>query len=132
VEQLRSVLSGLQLKHIEATSRYSPTDRMITDLDQQIAATKAALEAASSQRAEEVSTISNPVLHEAQTDMVRVRGDYAGNREQADELGRQLATNRKQLVKLDEQAAAYSLLSDNVARFTELDKRRIRRMPTNR
>lgn len=123
VEQLRSVLSGLQLKHIEATSRYSPTDRMITDLDQQIAATKAALEAASSQRAEEVSTISNPVLHEAQTDMVRVRGDYAGNREQADELGRQLATNRKQLVKLDEQAAAYSLLSDNVARFTELDHR---------
>lgn len=121
VEHLESVLSGLKLKRIEAASRYTPSDRIITDLDQQIAETKTALEAASSQRAEEVSMISNPVLREAQTDMVRIRGDYAGFQEQADELGRKLAMNRRRLVMLDEEAAAYSLLNERVTRFAELD-----------
>ena len=121
VEHLGSVLSGLQLKRIEATSRYSPTDRIITDLDQQIAETKIAIEAATSQKAEEVSMISNPVLREGQTDMVRARGDYAGYQEEANELRRKLAMNRKQLVALDEEAAAYSVLIENVTRFTELD-----------
>lgn len=121
VEHLGSVLAGLQLKRIEAVSRYAPTDRMITDLDQQIAETKTALAAASTQRAEEVSMVSNPVLREAQSDMVRVRGDYAGNQEQADQLRRKLAMNRKQLVALDEAAAAYSLLNEKVTRFTDLD-----------
>lgn len=121
VEHLGEVLSGLQLKRIEATSRYLPTDRIVTDLDQQIAETKAALARASVQNSEEVSMISNPVLHEAQTQIVRVRSSLAGEQEQADQLRQQLATNRRHLVALDEEAAKYSQLNDSVTRFTDLE-----------
>lgn len=121
IEHLNSVLSDLQLKRIEAASRYLPTDRIITDLDQKIAETKTALQAASARKAEEVSMVSNPVLHEAQSELVRMRGDYAGYQEQADELRHKLAANRRQLVALDQEAAAYSLLTENVTRFSDLD-----------
>jgi len=122
IEQLNSVLNGLQLKRVEAAARYQPTDRTITDLDQQIAETKAAIDAASSRKAEEISVVANPVLHEAQTEVVRLRGDYAGFQEQAEDLRRKLATNRRWLVTLDEDAATYNSLNESVTRFTELER----------
>lgn len=121
IEHLNSVLSGLRLKRIEAASRYLPTDRIITDLDQQIDETKAALAAASSRKAEEVSMISNPVLHDAQTELTHARSQYAGYQEEAEELHSKLYANRRQLVALDREAATYNLLNDNVTRFTNLD-----------
>jgi len=121
VEHLRSVLSGLQLKRVEAASRYVPTDRVVTDLDQQISETNAAIALASTRNAEEVSLVANPVFREAETAAVRGGGDYAGYQEQAAELGRKLAVNRRRLLALDEQTAEYNGLSENVNRFAQLE-----------
>lgn len=120
VENLGSVLSGLQLKRIEASSRYLPSDRIITDLDQQIASTKSALESASSQKAEELSMVSNPVLQQAETELVQSRGESAGYQEQATQLRQKLAASRLRLAALDGETATYSQLADDVTRFSQL------------
>ena len=48
MQQLSTLLVGLQNKRVEAASRYLPDDRFVKDLDQQIAQTRAALDSAAS------------------------------------------------------------------------------------
>ena len=122
LQQLHTALLGLQNKRVEAASRYLPEDRFVKDLDQQIAQTRAALATATSTHSEEVSTIANPVLSNAQSELLHAQDEKVGDEARAATIGSQMFRNRKRLADLDEQTSTYTLLTDNVARLTELDR----------
>ncbi|CAN5674431.1 hypothetical protein BH10ACI4_BH10ACI4_11330 [soil metagenome] len=121
MQQLSTLLIGLQNKRVEAAARYQPDDRVVQDLDQQIAQTKGALAGATATKSEEVSTISNPVLGGAQSDLVRAQYESAGYEAEMQSIGRRLAANRHRLAELDTQTAAYNDLNQDVLRLTALD-----------
>jgi uncharacterized protein involved in exopolysaccharide biosynthesis len=120
-QQLSTLLVGLQNKRVETAARYQPDDRVVQDLDQQIAQTKGALAGATIRKAEEVSTIANPVLGSAQSDFVRAQYESAGYQAEMLSVGRRLAANKRRLTELDSQTAAYNDLNQDVLRLTALD-----------
>src|SRR6187402_606715 len=120
-QQLSTLLVGLQNKRVEAAARYKPDDRIVQDLDQQIAQTEGALSGATVRKAEEVSTIANPVLGSAQSEFVRAQYESAGYQAEMLSVRRRLATNKLRLAELDSQTAAYNELNQDVLRLTVLD-----------
>lgn len=121
MQQLSTLLTSLQNQRIELASRYLPDDRRLQDLDEQIAQTSKDLAAATQRNVEEVSTIANPVINTARSDSLRIQYEAAGLETQARDLRSKLRSNRLRLTELDQETAAYNLLSENVARLTDLD-----------
>ena len=121
VEQLTTLLIGFKNKRAEAIERYQPQDRIIKELDVEIAQTRAALTTASQTNAEEISTGENPTLASVQGDSIRAAADHAGDQAETRELARQLRANRTQLRALDAQSVAYQDLVRKVKTLEDLD-----------
>jgi uncharacterized protein involved in exopolysaccharide biosynthesis len=122
IEQLGTILIGLQNKRAEAALRYQPTDRIIQALDTQIQQTQAGLAAASQTNAEEVSSGPNPTLGAAQSEYIRIQADYAGNEAQTAQIAQQLQMHRGRLLALDAETVPYSDLVRRVKQMEELSE----------
>jgi uncharacterized protein involved in exopolysaccharide biosynthesis len=78
VERMNTMLTELQNRRTELLSKYRPTERIVTQLDQQIADTKKALQSAEiSSSTEEVSDI-NPLRQALETEMATALAAEAG------------------------------------------------------
>jgi len=122
MEQLNMTLVGLESKRVEAAARYQPTDRVITDLDEQIRLTREALAKAQATKSEEISTERNTLHVAAQSDFMKLEAELAGLTRQSREIGEQLQSQKKRLADLDGETAAYDNLNRSVTRFTELNQ----------
>ena len=98
VEQLTGELTQLQNKRTGLLSRYQPTDRLVTEVNDQIATTSAALERARTTNGQEATTDVNPVhqqvkagLAASETDLAALRGRLADQTAQRDRLRAQLS-----------------------------------------
>jgi uncharacterized protein involved in exopolysaccharide biosynthesis len=60
VDQMRTMLVQLQNRKTELMTRYTPTDRLVVEVDREIADTSASLKAALAQRGQEDTTDVNP------------------------------------------------------------------------
>lgn len=118
IQQLSTLLINLTNKHIEASARYLPDDRLMKDMDQQIAQTQKALESAMDRRTEEITHTANPVLAEIQTESARASAEHAGFTSQASVVGQQLNESRKRLQDLDSDTAEYEELSQELKSYT--------------
>jgi uncharacterized protein involved in exopolysaccharide biosynthesis len=119
-EQLDVLLITLKNKRAEAVQRYLPEDRIVQELDTQIAQTQAALDATRGANAQEVTTAANPTLLQAQTERLQAGADFADKRAQAQEITQELKVNRSRLLDLDAATVPYQVLMRRVTQLEEL------------
>lgn len=119
-EQLALLLLTLKNKRAEAVQRYVPEDRIVKELDDQIGQTKAALEAARSSNAQEVTTGSNPTLLSAKDQYIRASAEFGGDLAQTRELAQMLKSNRARLVDLDTATVPYEALQRRIKQLEDL------------
>ena len=101
-ERLSTMLAELQNKRTELLSKYRATERVVTQLDQQIADTTRAFQEATSRVAtEEVSDI-NPLKQILETELGRAEGTEAGLRARVQEMKAQDHGYHLELLKLDQ------------------------------
>ena len=100
-ERLSTMLAELQNRRTELLSKYRATERVVTQIDQQIADTTRAFQEATSRVAtEEVSDI-NPLRQTLETELGRAEGAEAGLRGRIQEMRSQDRAYHAELVKLD-------------------------------
>ena len=121
-QQLTSLLVTLQNKYTETSARYQSGDRLLTELDAQIARTEAQLAQANRTTSDEVSVAANPAMDVARSEYVRSTAETAGARAQTAELARQLDKDRANLAMLTAESATYKQLTQRVAEMEELDE----------
>ncbi len=142
VQQLTMMLSDLHNKRTEMAVKYRSDDRLVQQLDKQVADTKEALDSALNVRQVELTTDINPVRQNADKDMVSDEVTLAGLAARRDQIGQALAQYRLQAhelagstvdhdallrtVKEDEQNYLLYAKKREEARITELlDQQRI-------
>lgn len=109
-EQLSSMLVTLQNKRAEAVTRYRPEDRIVGDLDTQIALTQAAINKSTDTPAQEVASSANPTFLSAQSDLVRANADRAGGVAEAGSLRDQVRRDQGRLAQLEAATVSYEQL----------------------
>lgn len=120
IQQLTTVLVGLENRLPEVTSRYREDDRVVRDLNAQIQQTKDALAEARQTRSEEVATEANPLHRAAETDYIRTEAEHAGAVSQEQELSRELHAEQARLRLLDGEAAKYDEISRHVSQLIDM------------
>ena len=100
-ERLNTMLAELQNRRTELLSKYRPTERVVTQLDQQIADTTKALQDALSRVSTEEASDINPLRQTLETELGRAEGNEAGLRGRIQSLRAQDNAYHDQLVKLD-------------------------------
>ena len=101
VEKLNTMLVELQNKRTEALVKFRPDDRIVKELDQQIADTRAALERAASIEATEESTDVNPLRQSLEADLAHAETQENGLNGRLEELSKQVLDYQGQLDQLE-------------------------------
>ncbi len=101
VERLNTMLTELQNRRTELLSKYRAGERIVTQLDQQIADTKTALQSAEgSASMEEVSDV-NPLRQGLETQLAQAEATKAGLAGRIQAMREQNAEYRRQLARLE-------------------------------
>lgn len=101
VERMNTMLTELQNRRTELLSKYRPGERMVTQLDQQIADTKKALQSAEGSVAtEEVSDV-NPLRQGLETELAQAEALQAGLAGRIEAMRAQDRSYRGQLARLE-------------------------------
>jgi len=101
VERLNTMIAELQNKRTEALVKFRPEDRIIRELDQQIADTRAALERAGSMESTEEATDVNPLRQNLESDLAHAEAQANGLNGRLGELSKQVLDYRGQLDQLE-------------------------------
>ncbi len=101
VERLNSLLVELQNRRTQLLSKFQPTDRLVTSLDEEIRNTTAALEHAGKLVATEESTDVNPIWGGLQADKLKADMALSGARSRYDSLKQQLDMYKSRLSVLE-------------------------------
>lgn len=96
VQQLTIMLSDLRNKRTEMAVKYRPDDRLVQQLDKEVADTKLALDSALNVRQVELTTDLNPVRQNADKDMVSDEISLPGLEARRDNMSQALAQYRLQ------------------------------------
>lgn len=110
VEHLNTLLLELRNKRTDASSKYQPTDRIVTDLDRQIAQTEKALDQASHANAIENTTDINPLFQSTYADLRRTQAQLAGTTALGKKLQEEVRLNRARLTHLDQISSLHDSL----------------------
>lgn len=110
IEQLNTLLVTLKNKRTEATSRYQPGDRIITELDKQISVTQNAIDQMNKAPSQEVANGINPVYQDSESNLVQAKAAYSGNLAAGDNLRKEVGLAEKRLAQLSSITASYDQL----------------------
>jgi uncharacterized protein involved in exopolysaccharide biosynthesis len=77
LEQMKSTLMTLELKRTELLTKYQPGYRLVTEVDKQIADTRASIEAEQSKPVKEETTDQNPTYNWLRTELAKAQADYS-------------------------------------------------------
>ena len=110
-ERLNTILVELQNKRTELLTKFRPEDRMVQEVEQQIAQTRTALEQARRDVSQEEATDVNPVRQALQTELLQSRNRLAGLKGRADELRSQAAEAQQELDRMSQLTGQYDNLS---------------------
>jgi uncharacterized protein involved in exopolysaccharide biosynthesis len=97
VERLNTMLAELQNHRTELLAKFRPDDRLIQQVDQEIADTRGALDRAAHLNGLDETTDVNPVRQAIETDLAKEQSELAGLQSRRDELKGQTATYRAKL-----------------------------------
>ena len=116
VERLHTMLVELNNKRTELLTKFNNDDRLVVELDQQIADTTAAMERAEGFSANEESTDVNPAWQALVSERMKARLALSGLESKTEELRRELAQRQKAALDFTEAGPEYDAA---VRRVTE-------------
>jgi polysaccharide biosynthesis protein PslE len=97
VDQMRTLLVQLKNRRTELLTRYTPADRLVQEVERQIADTSASLDAALSLKGSEDATDINPAWQQVQSSLVEGRIERQALKAKSSSLRRSISDLRKQL-----------------------------------
>lgn len=100
VDQMRTLLVQLQNRRTELLTRYTPTDRLVGEVDQEIADTSNSLKAALAQKGQEDTTDVNPAWQGVKSSLVEGGIDREALLAQGESIRRSLSDLRDHLARL--------------------------------
>jgi uncharacterized protein involved in exopolysaccharide biosynthesis len=106
-ERLNTMIVELQNRRTQLLTKFRPDDRLVKEIDQQIATTRAALQKAVRETAVEQSTDLNPLRQALESELARARVDHAGTKGRLQMLVGQVQQYETQLSKLEGITAEY-------------------------
>ena len=118
-ERLNTMIVELQNKRTQLLTKFRPEDRLVKEVDQQIAQTRAALQKAVKETSIEQATDLNPLRLNLESDLARGRVDEAGAKGRLETLSGQVKQYEAQLSRLESITAQYDDLSRKVKQAEE-------------
>jgi uncharacterized protein involved in exopolysaccharide biosynthesis len=118
-ERLNTMIVELQNKRTQLLTKFRPEDRLVKEVDQQIAQTRAALQKAIKETSVEQATDLNPLRLNLEGDLARARTDQAGARGRLETLTSQVKQYDTQLSRLESITAEYDDMSRKVKQAEE-------------
>ncbi len=118
-ERLNTMIVELQNKRTQLLTKFRPDDRLVKEVDQQIATTRAALQKAIRETSVEQATDLNPLRQNLEAELARSRVDEAGVRGRLDTLSSQVKQYEAQLLRLESITAEYENMSRKVKQAEE-------------
>ncbi len=101
VERLNTLIAELQNKRTELLTKFRPDDRMIKQIDQQIADTRKAMDSASAMSSTEEATDVNPVRQIVEGELARAEVTANGLNSRIVALSKQIGDLRGELSRLE-------------------------------
>src|ERR1700677_4897151 len=112
VDQMRTLLLQLENRRTELLTRYTPKDRLVQEIDHQIADTTASLNAALAAKGSEDTTDINPDWQEIQSSLVEGRIERHALRAKSSSLRHSISALHKQLSKLQSLDVPFNALEE--------------------
>jgi uncharacterized protein involved in exopolysaccharide biosynthesis len=100
VERFQTMLAELQNRRTQLLAKFQPDDRLVQEIDKEIADTRAALDKAIKLNGVEEATDVNPVHQALQIDIAKEENELAGITSKRQSLARQMAIYKQQMMRL--------------------------------
>jgi len=113
VQQLKTQLVGLNNRRTELLTRYTPTNRLVTEVDQEIADTNQAIDKATTEESHEGTTDINPTWQHLRTSMVDNEVQYNSLKGGRTSLEQEYGAIRSQLAAVQLLAPEFEQLRSN-------------------
>ncbi len=113
-ERLRGTLLELQNKRSDLLTKYDPQYRLVKEVDQQIADTRAAIERESQPQLADTSQAPNPLRQSLEAESLRLESQAAGLRARRELLASDLNDYRTRQARLEELTANHNDLERSV------------------
>ena len=101
IERMNTMIVDLNHRKTQLLTKFNDDDRLVQEVDKQIADTKIALEKAEKFKAYESQTDPNPVRMALEPELAKTEASLAGFRAQRDIMAKQLATYRQRQLELE-------------------------------
>ncbi len=118
-ERLNTMLVELRNKRVQLLTKFQSDDRVVKEVDEQIAMTAEALARATESTAVEQASDINPLRQAFEADLSRARIDQAGRLALRKSLGEQVAGYQLQMQKLEQATTVQGDLSRQVKKTEE-------------
>jgi uncharacterized protein involved in exopolysaccharide biosynthesis len=118
VERLNTLLAELQNKRTSLLTKFTPEDRLVQEVDEQIVNTKSALKNAQQMKSQERSTDVNPVWEQVTNSIVQNQAERQALKARRNELAEQVKQLQNNLSHVEGSTVAYTTLRQKV---TELE-----------
>lgn len=119
VERLNVMLVELKHKHTQLLTRYQPEDRLVREIEQQIAETTAAAESAAQEESVEETSDVNPMRQTLELELARAQVELAARQTKQSGLARNLKSLRDRLAALEGTSIKHSELERRVKELQE-------------
>lgn len=115
VEHLHTMIVELNNKRTEALTKFQPTDRLVVELDKQIADTRAALGNAETRTGTDEATGINPAWQSLDAERMKARLQLAGLESKSQQLKHELEEQRNRTLQITEAGPQYDELERRVS-----------------
>ena len=119
VERMSTLLVELKNRRTQLLNKYQPADRVVREVDEQIAVTTDALDKASRSTSSEEATDVNPLRQTLELDLNKAKVDQAGRIALRKNLSDQVAAYQEQLTRLNGVTVVHDELERQVKRNEE-------------
>jgi uncharacterized protein involved in exopolysaccharide biosynthesis len=115
VERLNTLIAELQNKRTSLLTKFTPQDRLVQEVDEQIANTKSALKNAQQMNSQERSTDVNPVWEQVTNSIVQNQAERQALKARRNALAEQIKQLQGNLSHVEGSTVAYTTLRQKVA-----------------
>jgi uncharacterized protein involved in exopolysaccharide biosynthesis len=119
IERLSTMMTELQNKRTELVTKYRPEDRLVKEVDQQIANTQAALSRSEALTSTEESTDVNPLRQAVEKELAAAQVNAETAQTKNDVLTRQIEQQRQAMAQLDSATTEHDSLERDVKRLEQ-------------
>jgi len=119
IERMNTLLVELQQKRIQLLTRFQPEDRLIKEIDQQIADATAALDKVKREQSVEQTSDVNPLRQTLELELARAQAELTAKQSRQDSLAKQMQAHRSKLSSLESTTLKHEELERQVKELKE-------------